>query len=380
MGKMRRQYIVVMRGESAALFKKDEAVEIKTNINNTDYTVKIRTRWIKLRENVTIPGNLWIEISGEDDGNLEKVINKFSNVGTIYLSLLSLSSNAAIGDPEIEIAFDATPRKKNHEFFQSFIPSETRNLNPARYVDCHSFVRTVENINTHPEAERIFRAMGQYRIALDYWKFGQETLTLAHLWMAVEAITPILVRKERNDRGCKSNLELCKSIGIEMKNLDSYVRRNIILCGDSECYKKAKKSSDGFEHGFLNFGDIRTDARDIRKKMSKYIRESIINIIFEYSNDENDESIVLKMKSKPYDAPIGNARIIKYFRGTLVGSAKTLNAKGNLYPNIEWSSKIDKIEFDHDGTMNLTFTENITPRIGKSVVLKARSVEMWKQE
>lgn len=39
--------------------------------------------------------------------------------------------------------------------------------------------------------------------------------------------------------------------------LDVYIRTNILLGGDKPCYKQLKDMSDGFEHGYMTFGDVR---------------------------------------------------------------------------------------------------------------------------
>jgi hypothetical protein len=49
------------------------------------------------------------------------------------------------------------------------------------------------------EKSRVVRAIVQYTDALQHWKRGSELYALSHLYMGVEAVTPLVIRREIND-------------------------------------------------------------------------------------------------------------------------------------------------------------------------------------
>jgi hypothetical protein len=79
--------------------------------------------------------------------------------------------------------------------------------------------------------------------------------------MALEALTKAKIRQVCSASGFKSESELANHLGVEVKNLDSTVRKRLLLADDDECYKKAKDASDGLEHGFLGYDKIRKYAK-----------------------------------------------------------------------------------------------------------------------
>jgi hypothetical protein len=116
----------------------------------------------------------------------------FANASLSVLPVLGLSANAAIGEPEIELGFENTAGITERSYFQSYIPPERDNLYAARSIDVSATVALLRALGAHPDSERLLRGANQYRIALQSWRLGRETLSLAHLWMAVEALTKAL--------------------------------------------------------------------------------------------------------------------------------------------------------------------------------------------
>ncbi|NKE72993.1 hypothetical protein [Candidatus Manganitrophus noduliformans] len=369
-----REFTIVMRGPSAVVFRQNENLIIKnfpcvSGLVNMVYT----SRWIKKSETVIVPGQLWIEIKGHGY-DLEESLVSFANAGLALLPILAVSANTAIGEPEIEVAFDSTPNVSEHDYFQNYVPPESGVVHFARYIDVKTSAALLDAINRHSESERLRRAANQYRLALDSWKPGRETLSLAHLWMALEALTKARIRFECTARGLSSEVELANILGVETNQLDSAIRRDLILNGDEECYRKSKQASDGFEHGFLGYDKIRELSKDVRHRMAKYIR----NAILELSGLEAEPLRVLT--SDPYDKPMGSWSIIKYVRGRLLGKSPELAAKGNAYPFLRWKPVINKCEILEDGKINIQVSYNLTVELAEGISFQPISYEAWKPE
>jgi hypothetical protein len=205
-----------------------------------------------------VPRLLQIEARGVTAAGINETINAYANAASSFLPLIALAANAWVGEPDIKLAFDATPGRSEREFFQSF----TTELEPdavrfGREIDREATVALIVAIGTHvTEGERLRRAAEQYRMALSNWLRGQEALAIGHLWMAVEALTKVALRRECGASGL-TKAALAESWGIQLRELDGEVRRRLIFQGDAESARKAREASDGLEHAYLDFGEVR---------------------------------------------------------------------------------------------------------------------------
>jgi hypothetical protein len=78
--------------------------------------------------------------------------------------------------------------------------------------------------------------------------------------MAVEALTKVQRNELMRAHGAQSNQSLAVKLKVRKEELDATVRKQYLPAGDADCYKKAKDASDGFEHGYMGFDVIRSNA------------------------------------------------------------------------------------------------------------------------
>lgn len=367
-----RSFVVVLRGNSNAILEPDGSLLVTgfpTRLGNVNIT--FRSRWIQHAGTVKYPGHLWIEISGPGS-SLEDTIPIFANAALAILPIISVATNAAIGEPQIELGFDSTSGAEKREYFQQYVTPESGDLRYVRIVDCSLVAILIDAISRHRDSERIRRAINQYRIALDSWILGRETMSLAHLWMAVEALTKAAIREELTRRKLNKEVELAAALNVQIEELDATIRRDVILDKDIECYKKAKKASDGFEHGFLGFDRIRQLSTEVRHRMANHVRAAIISMLG--VPDEQHK----KLLSSPYDKPLGNWPIVRYLRGTLNTTQDDLAAPNSMYPFIRWSPKLLNYEIIANGEVNIRFEESYTPELAEGVTFQPKSVEVWR--
>lgn len=370
----KRQFTVVMRGSSAFFFLPEKEIHIqKYPISLGTVDIKFRTRWLKRNDSVTLPGQLWIEVKGEAN-DLEESLVPFANAGFAFLPVFSLSANAAVNFPAIEVAFDSTPNIKERNYFQCYVPPESDVIHFARVINIQASLALLDAIAKSADAERIHRAANQYQLALESWMLGSETLSLAHLWMAVEVLTKTVIRFECKVRGINSENELATALNVELSKLDSTIRRDFILGEDEECYRKAKKASDGFEHGFLGYTKIRELTMDIRHRMAGYVRETIFRV------SSLDAETHKTLTEDPYHEPMGIWPLVKYLRGQLIGEGAELAAKGNEYPFIRWRPVIQEAEVTENGKLNIKATEEFQLELGEGIVFQLGSHEVWRPD
>jgi hypothetical protein len=368
-----KEFVVVMRGPSAVMYKPAETLSVQdvpSDIGPVD--IVYTTRYLNREPDVTMPGHLWIDIRG-DAHTLDEALVPFANAGLSMLPVLALSTNAAIGEPEIELGFDNTAGITERDYFQSYIPPERDIPHTARSIDVSATVALVRALNTHSDSERLLRGANQYRIALQSWRLGRETLSLAHLWMAVEALTKARVRAECEARKVTEQADLATELGVKLKQLDGVVRRDLLLKGDNEVYRKARDASNGFEHGFLNYGEISKSAQDVRHRMAGYVRTAILEMC------ELDQPVFDKLTSVPFDKPLGHWPIVKYLRGKLFGTGENLAAPGNEYPFMKWNPKIKTAKWEA-GKLNIEIEENLTAEIAQGIRFEEGSIEAWQAD
>lgn len=374
MEEVKRTFVVVMRAPSAVVFWQGENLQIngfETSVGPVKITYA--TRWIKKTDKIVIPGQLWIEVQGEGD-SLDDVLIPFANAALMAVPLLAFSANAAVEEAEIEIAFESTPGAISRDYFQSYIAPESGVVHVGRRIDINATVALLDSVNKNSESERILRAINQYRLSLSSWRMGNESLSLSHLWMALEAITKAVLRTELVKHCCESEAKLAEKYGVEIKELDSYVRKELILKGDAECYKKGKKASDGFEHGFLGFEIIRDYAKDIRHRMADYIRLAIFDLLAPL-----DKQLEVILRT-PFDKPMGHWPVVKYLRGKLVGESDVLAKNGNAYPFMKWNPVISACSPEDNGKVTYQFSESISPELADGIGFQATSFEAWQPD
>jgi hypothetical protein len=368
-----KEFVVVMRGPSAAIFKPEEQMFVQdkpSDIGSVD--IVYTTRHLHRKPEVTMPGHLWIDIRGHAR-TLDEALVPFANAGLSMLPVLALSANATIGEPEIELGFDNTAGIRERDYFQSYVPPEGDIAYVARSIDVSATIALLGAVDTHPDSERLLRGANQYRIALQTWRLGRETLSIAHLWMAVEALTKAKVRAECEARKITEE-DLATELGVESRReLDVVVRRDLLLKGDDEVYRKAKGASDGFEHGYKNYGEISKSAQEVRHRMAGYVRTAILEMC------ELDQSVFDRLTSDPYDKPLGHWPIVKYLRGKLLGTGEDLAAPGNEYPFMKWNPNIKSAQWE-GGKLDIEVEENLTAELGLGIRFQGGSIEAWQAD
>lgn len=368
-----KEFTVVLRGPSAAVFEEDAGIRLReANAGDGHIQLHFRTRWRVLGEGRKLPGHVWLEAVG-CAASLDEAVSKFSRSALVFVPVISFAANAAIGDCDFELAFDSSSSRGERDFIQSYVPDEVALLREGRRIDPPATVKLLEAIQRSSHRERVLRAVNQYWLALQSWRFGYESMAVAHLWMAVEALTKAVLREERRRRGLASQSELAAALGVELKGLDATIRRNLILQGDDECYGDGKEASDGLEHGFLGFDEIRGKSAKVRDRMGTLVRRAIFGLV----NLEPEATTVLERA--PFDKPLGNWPLTRLMRGQLIGEGVELAAPGNAYPVLAWKVSLNKAEPTSGGRVKAEMTEAMTPQLGPGIAFKPLRHEVWGQ-
>jgi hypothetical protein len=283
-----------------------------------------------------------------------------------------VANNGYVGDIYPKIAYAATPSSARRQFFQSFNREEKGTVpRPGRWVEAEATINFIAAVLQHPRSDRLFRAMGQYALALRHWRFGHETLAVAHLFIASENLTKIALDAELEAKGLDRS-GLAEAWEVDDRALDAEVRRQLIFRGDDDTYAAAKNASDGFEHGFLDFDRVRLLSRDVRNATARYIRHTIV----EHSGVDAVHRDTLMRP--PRDTPL-RSFLTRYLWGEFVGEAEDLAMPEFEYPHFEWTSRL--AAFGRSGReITITPEETPTARFNEAVQFRPTRMEVWGPE
>ncbi len=365
------RHIVVARAASSVRFAPEEALTFNdVPAGNLRAALIVRTRYSLEGFTKAVPRELWIEASSEMS-SLDQAIVDLTNASTMVLPALAFCANAPIEEPEPEMAYELRVGENEHKLYQRQVFQEFGFPRARRRAPTAAITPFVQNWLSHPDAERIYRALVQYALALRHGAAGREVLAHAHFYMAVEALTKALLRDERRRTG-KSEDELVTEWGIEKKELDGEVRLRRIFGGDRDAYRDAKKASDGLEHGFANYVDIRAQAEAVARKTAAGVRRAIFELI---ALPPQARALLL---ADPYREPIDPRPIEQVLRGNLVGPVDGLTHKTQMYPCVRWSfGMADYLGEDGEGRMQFKPKDTVfTPLIGPLAGFQLTSFEV----
>lgn len=374
-------FIVVLGADSDARFTEDKSIRIlsfPTAVGPVDITYL--TRHSEEGYESPVPREMWIDVRGQAEAEFGDVIGAYANAGTQFIPTIAVSANAWVGDAEPKIAFEATPDATERSHFTNFVREESGTMpRPGRNIDTETTLSLIMAISGHPETERLRRAIQQYAMALGHWKMGHETMALAHLYIGMEALTPVAVRRERERQGADDDA-LAKAYGIDERRkgaragkLHSEIRRQVLFRGDDEAASKARQASDGFEHGFLDFVKVRGLAQEVRDRTAKYLRTAILKL------GDVDTETRNKLEAAPFDTPL-RSFLSRYMWGTLLGEAEDMAAPDQAYPVITWRSRLKEFRREPDGRYTVTPEETMTMKFSDALRYRRDRFEIWGPE
>jgi hypothetical protein len=157
------------------------------------------------------------------------------------------------------------------------------------------------------------------------------------------------------------------------RDLEAEVRRRILFQGDVATFAKAKRASDGLEHGFLDFTAARTLAEEARDKTAAYLREAILDLA------DIDDDTKQRILAPPYDTPL-KSWLARYIRGKFHGDSADLAAPDQEYPIFNWQSKLVGLRRTETGGYEIDPEETLTARFNDEVTFERTSFEIWGPE
>jgi hypothetical protein len=309
---------------------------------------------------------LWVDARGEAP-SLKDAMQEFTRAAGSMAAIVSFATNGPIGNLNPELAYDASPGLKDRAFFQQFLRDTPPLPHPGREVPCEETLALIGALEVHEEKERLVRAVAHYSHALQNWGLGEEIVAFFHLYVAVEALTPILKRRELANRGVTAK-ELADEWGIELPELDGQVRLRLIFDGDKQAYNDAKTASDAYEHSFWTMDEVRSVATDKRHVVAGCVRRAVIELV---DLAEETEQVLL---AEPYNKPYG-MQFAHYITGRLIGDGDDPSRADEAYPRLRWSIRRKGLTIKEGGPTPASHRFN--PVLGDGFSFKPESFQIW---
>lgn len=246
-------YRIILLARAAAVFPSEQGfkLDIKGEVSCVD--LGVRTRFDMLPAGTSVPREIWFEANVLAK-SIDHAVDEGRQAASWIVPVLAFVANAEVGEPSLNLAFDASESSNRREFVQFHLTEDKTPPGRGRIVDVEQLRVVIDAIGAEPEPGRIWRALAQYGFALRNWSMGTEFLALSHLWMSVEALLKLVIEDVCQEQS-KTLEDLAKERNIDMSKpwhnvLSGQLRVESIFQGDSDTHRLAKRASDGLEHGF----------------------------------------------------------------------------------------------------------------------------------
>lgn len=375
-GETDSEYVVIFRATSAVLVRPEDGPFLLENFPAFGCRVRVEayTRYDEEEFNLPIPRELVIDIRGPA-ASLVDAVKTFTDVAIVILSPLALSANAPIGEPKLYVAFDNTPGKQERDFLQTLIDDERGLPKTSRYLRVNATTKLVLAILRHREQGRIVRAIEQYRLALSYWEGGKETLAVAHLFMGMEALKVVALRRELAIYTMEMLAERWSVAGrgrngkVRLGDLQASARREILFQGDKECHDRAEKASSGLEHGFEDLLKVNNLSQEVRESTADYLRTAIFDLCGIPQEAANT------LLAEPLRRPANSWRLAYRVRARIVGDSDMVSGDiGSRYPHFTANSNLT-LRANEGGGYDISGEQNLTASIGHGLTFQVHSFD-----
>ena len=201
------------------------------------------------------------------------------------VALVSFAVNAFVAPPEPHLAYEAAPRLLRRRFWQREVDLQRGVPRPRRQVDETLLFPLLEAFFRAPETDWLGRAASQYHVALSHWTTSGRPLAMAHLYTALEALSPATERAERQRLGLADKRAHAAHRGVDLSLsnwegvLLGWVRRDVLCQGDTVTYKAAREAHNGIKHGYMPLPDYRAAANEHTRALLDYVRLGLLSLL-----------------------------------------------------------------------------------------------------
>ncbi len=313
-----------------------------------------------------IPRELTVEVYLEAP-DADTAVAQAGAVASGLVALLSFAVNAFVPPAEPFLAYEVAPGLTRRRFWQRHVIFQQGAPRPSRMLKDELLFPLLHAFFGSPHAGRLGRAASQYHVALSHWTTAGRPLALAHLYMALEALTPVAEERTRQQLNLATKEDHARHRGVDVTErnwnsvLEGWVRRDVLCQGDSVTYNAARKASDGFEHGFMDLRKYRAAAEQHARPLMNYVRAAVLDLL------DVGEPVRTELNDKrPIDvSPIWHA-VTGELHGNVEDPTRMAEA-GQSFPYADWHITLDDNWRLPDGRLRMAPRMHLTAHIAEDV-------------
>lgn len=366
-------YVLVMRASSGLYFGRDDplpTMRFPSHIGPVEIAIDT------LR--VQLPGftnpvrrGLVADVRGEA-ASLQEAVEAYANFTRGVAAVLSVAGNGPVGHFIADIVFEDTPGKREREYYRRSVPADPGVPSPGRRLEAtHAMALFTGWMRMRPakRLERWNRAAVQYQLALLEWEPGAEIAATNHLWVGMEALTPIALEQHLKSESLTRDALLAKwSVGL--KDLDSEVRRRLLFQGDDACYRTAREVRNQALHGYEPTWKVREGALEARNATATYLRQALIRSAGLAPED------AAALLAPPYDRPFHWTYLLHMF-GRIVSDDGNAARPEDLYPRVDWEPVEIELPPDAEGDAGVALTFDVVPHLAEGASFELDGVQVF---
>lgn len=284
-------WVVALSAKSAIRLHEDERFEMVASAATTAPVdiVRLRNDYATNKQGLPFFAQLTVEAGGPVP-DLSACVRVLGGIAAPYFQVMAVAGNAAVAEPDDLLAYEVPPAELARSQF--LVQRRCDMASPAITVRSLKGERVREICSAadrHPRQDRMHRAMAHFRIALNQLDGMNRLLSAEHLYIAAETLGRVIHLRLLADAGLPdtgaSKHELAVKNGFHpssatsrshLNQYDSWVRITHIFEGAEDVYSDLKRASDGFEHGYVDFGEANEAADRIGDKPFTLIRRAIL--------------------------------------------------------------------------------------------------------
>ena len=202
------------------------------------------------------------------------------------VSVLALSANAWVGDPKL-----LSPETSEGVAALPLVGADLREF------DEETTVAVFESLGRHAQADQLWDAIHEYRMAMGSWSPGQRHLALAHLHKGLVSVAEALIL-HRCETQISSRANLAKAYGVKEDDLLPHVLQTELYNDDAISFRAGERAAKTLsQEPDAQISDL-FDVEDLHVTTAGYLRGSILRML-----SINDASRARLLMS-PYDEPL----------------------------------------------------------------------------
>jgi hypothetical protein len=353
-----RNFVGIFEADSSYRFALGKGLKLSA----PDGDIEVFTRYIDVGVDIPLPGALQANFNYQQDVDFETAAQSMHGSAMQVFEAVALAANCSVGMAELLFVSEVTAGIAPRQFYQSSSKLSADTIPLTRVADgpASALFASALVSSSGMVGDRLRRATGQYNIALRYWRPETMALALVHFFIAAETLVDVA-----RDRSGLTDVQLAelqraamklkpfKDAQDSMRAAKNYARHKFIFHEDVETHRRANDASNGFEHGHMDFAEIKAAADDVTSATAQHIRRAILD--FTEFDHEAREALL----STKFETPI-KGDSVQYVSGFLTDTATDSN-RFMLALNMS-NVKVDHASYS-DSTQQYEITRNASAAI-----------------